>query len=84
MRVCSLSCENKLCVVTAIGVLQKPRLYISVYHGGYPSICDSCDLQPDCHEVFGERGRNCPAHGLGERWMSVPDGLQEGLKAVLT
>lgn len=45
-------------------------IYVAVWHGAHPEICDACSLKADCGELFNNR---CPIHQHGARWYQLKD-----------
>lgn len=58
-------------------------LHVRIFHGGHPNICDSCSLQADCHELFGDRGERCAALPVGDRWSRIEPSSLGTLKALI-
>jgi hypothetical protein len=77
-----LSCDNTLCIVHFNGTLRPPELYLAVSHSAHPKPCDSCALKAHCHDVFGERGKTCPAYQNGYRWTRIVPEQVAAIKAM--
>jgi len=50
-----------------------PRKYVSRPCDAAVFVCDHCDLQARCHELFGERGERCEIVRRREVWLDITD-----------
>lgn len=79
----TLLCDNDFCIVrSTVSPLEKPELYLAVWNNGHRDICDGCQLQGDCHELFAN-GQDCPIHPDGKRWVQITEKQQKLLAKLL-